>query len=86
VEKEVQTGANAWLAMSLKEGKNREIRKLCESFGWRVNRLIRTSYGPFQLGKLPRGAVEEVPQRIVAEQTGVKFEKSKRYANHRRKA
>lgn len=86
VEKEVQTGANAWLAMSLKEGKNREIRKLCESFGWRVNRLIRTSFGPFQLGKLLRGAVEEVPQQIVAEQTGVKFEKPKRHANHRRKA
>jgi 23S rRNA pseudouridine2605 synthase len=86
VEKEGQTGANAWLAMALKEGKNREIRKLCENFGWRVNRLIRTSYGPFPLGKLPRGAVDEVPQRIVAEHTGIKFEKPKRHANHRRKA
>jgi len=86
VEKEGQTGANAWLAMALKEGKNREIRELCENFGWRVNRLIRTGFGPFPLGKLPRGAVEEVSQRVVAEQTGVKFSKPKRHANYRRKA
>ena len=72
--------------MALKEGKNREIRKLCENFGWRVNRLIRTGFGPFPLGKLPRGAVEEVSQRVVAEQTGVKFSKPKRHANYRRKA
>lgn len=67
---EGQTGANAWLTMALKEGKNREIRRVCEHFGWRVNRLIRTSYGPFQLGNLKRGAVEEVPGRVLADQLG----------------
>ncbi|HAA92698.1 MAG TPA: pseudouridine synthase [Rhodospirillaceae bacterium] len=67
---ENQTGANAWLTMTLKEGKNREIRRVCEHFGWRVNRLIRVSYGPFQLGNLKRGLVEEVPKRVLADQIG----------------
>ncbi|MFD1625748.1 pseudouridine synthase [Azospirillum griseum] len=61
-------GRNAWLTVSLKEGKNREIRKVMESLGLVVNRLIRVAYGPFQLGKLEDGAVEEVPKRIVREQ------------------
>jgi 23S rRNA pseudouridine2605 synthase len=56
--------------MALKEGKNREIRKLCEHFGWRVNRLIRISYGPFQLGELPAGALDEVPAKDIADQLG----------------
>lgn len=70
-ELEGQTGANAWLAMALKEGKNREVRRVCEYFGWRVNRLIRVSYGPFQLGHLKRGAIEEVPARVLADQLGM---------------
>ncbi len=61
-------GRNAWLTVSLKEGKNREIRKVMESLGLQVNRLIRVAYGPFQLGKLEEGAVEEVPKRVVREQ------------------
>ncbi len=61
-------GRNAWLTVSIKEGKNREIRKVMDSLGLTVNRLIRVAYGPFQLGKLPEGEVEEVPRRIVKEQ------------------
>ena len=63
---ERQVGANAWIAMSLREGKNREIRRVMEHLGYSVNRLIRTSFGPFQLGKLPRGNVEEVSARVLA--------------------
>jgi 23S rRNA pseudouridine2605 synthase len=65
-----QQGDNAWLTMSLTEGKNREIRKLCDHFGWTVNRLIRVSYGPFQLGHLDKGAVEEVVGKVLKEQIG----------------
>ncbi len=61
-------GRNAWLTVSLKEGKNREIRKVMEALDLQVNRLIRVAYGPFQLGKLEEGAVEEVPKRVVREQ------------------
>lgn len=63
-----QQGSNSWLTLTLTEGKNREIRKVMEALGVRVNRLIRLSYGPFQLGKLPRGALEEVSQKIMREQ------------------
>ena len=63
-----QQGTNAWLTMSLREGKNREIRKLCAHLGLTANRLIRTAYGPFQLGKLEAGAVERVPERVLREQ------------------
>lgn len=65
-----QKGSNAWLTISLKEGKNREIRRVMEHLGWPVSRLIRVSYGPFQLGSLEEGAVEEVPGKIVKEQLG----------------
>lgn len=61
-------GANAWLTMSLREGKNREIRRLCAHLGLTANRLIRTAYGPFQLGKLEAGAVERVPERVLRQQ------------------
>ena len=67
---ERQQGANAWLTMSLAEGKNREIRKVMEYLGYSVTRLIRLSYGPFQLGLLPRGALEEVPRKVLREQLG----------------
>ncbi len=63
-------GGNAWLDMALKEGRNREVRKLCEHLGLKVNRLIRVAYGTFQLGRLPRGAVAEVPARMLADQVG----------------
>jgi 23S rRNA pseudouridine2605 synthase len=67
---ERQQGANAWLALSLREGKNREVRRVLEHLGYPVTRLIRLSYGPFQLGNLPRGEVEEVPKKVLAEQLG----------------
>jgi 23S rRNA pseudouridine2605 synthase len=63
-------GANLWLTISLKEGKNREVRRVLESLGLVVNRLIRVAYGPFQLGNLPRGAIEEVPRKVLKEQLG----------------
>lgn len=65
-------GANSWLAIALREGKNREIRRAMETIGATVNRLIRVSYGPFQLGNLPQGEVEEVKPRVVREQFGDK--------------
>ncbi len=67
-----QQGANAWLTMGIREGKNREIRRALESVGLAVNRLIRVSYGPFQLGDLAPGAVEEVRSKVMREQLGVK--------------
>ena len=63
-----QQGANAWLTMTIREGKNREIRKVCEHLGLTANRLIRTAYGPFQLGKLETSAVDKVPARVLREQ------------------
>ena len=69
-ELERQKGANAWLTMSLTEGKNREIRRVMDYLGYSVTRLIRLSYGPFQLGLLERGQVEEVPRKVVREQLG----------------
>jgi 23S rRNA pseudouridine2605 synthase len=62
--------ANAWISVSLREGKNREVRRVLEAVGLKVNRLIRVSYGPFQLGKLPSGAVEEVAPRALKEMLG----------------
>lgn len=66
-----QQGANAWLTLTLTEGKNREIRRVCEHLGLRVNRLIRIAYGPFQLGQLARGALAEVPARSLAANLGL---------------
>ncbi len=59
---ERRTGTNTWIQMRLKEGKNREVRRVLEHFGLKVSRLIRTSYGPFALGDLAPGAIEEIPQ------------------------
>jgi 23S rRNA pseudouridine2605 synthase len=63
-------GSNAWLTVALREGKNREIRRVLEHFGWPVGRLIRLSFGPFQLGNLRVSAVEEVPAKVLREQLG----------------
>ncbi|MBC8337646.1 MAG: rRNA pseudouridine synthase [Alphaproteobacteria bacterium] len=63
-----QQGANAWLTMSLQEGRNREIRKVLEHLGLTVNRLIRVAYGPFQLGNLTRGQTAEVTGKVLREQ------------------
>jgi len=64
-----QQGNNNWLTISLREGKNREIKVICEHLGLQVNRLIRLSFGPFQLGDLNPGKVEEVSGKVLAEQT-----------------
>jgi 23S rRNA pseudouridine2605 synthase len=72
-----QQGDNAWLTMALTEGKNREIRKLCGHFGWAVSRLIRLSYGPFQLGNLESGQVEEVKGKVLKDQLGIETPKDK---------
>ncbi|WP_172326910.1 pseudouridine synthase [Mangrovicoccus sp. HB161399] len=66
-----QQGANAWLTVGLREGKNREIRRAMESVGLVVNRLIRVSYGPFRLNELAPGAVEEVKARVLKDQLGL---------------
>jgi len=72
IEAEVdrQQGDNVWLHMTLREGKNREIRKVLEHLGLTVNRLIRLSYGPFHLSKLEPGEVEEVPKKALKEAIG----------------
>jgi 23S rRNA pseudouridine2605 synthase len=66
-----QKGANAWLTVGLREGKNREIRRALADLGLAVNRLIRISYGPFQLGTLGAGKVEEVRRRVLRDQLGL---------------
>lgn len=66
--------SNAWLTISITEGKNREVRKLMASIGLTVARLIRLSYGPFQLGSLKKGEIREVPQKVLKEQLGKTFE------------
>jgi 23S rRNA pseudouridine2605 synthase len=66
-----QQGANAWLTIGLREGKNREIRRAMEDIGFAVNRLLRVSYGPFQLGDLKPGEVEEVRRRVMRDQLGL---------------
>ena len=63
-------GSNAWVTFTLREGKNREVRRVLEHLGLQVTRLIRLAYGPFQLGNLARGAVAEVPRKVLAEQLG----------------
>ncbi|MBL8710285.1 MAG: pseudouridine synthase [Rhodospirillaceae bacterium] len=63
-----QQGANAWITMGLTEGKNREIRRICQHFGWPVSRLIRISYGPFQLGEMEPGQVTEVKGKLLKDQ------------------
>ena len=62
------TAANVWITVSLSEGKNREVRKVLEHLGLKVNRLLRLSYGPFQLGVLGVGQVEEIGPRVIREQ------------------
>ena len=76
-------GDNVWLTLAIKEGKNREVKKLCEYLGLKVNRLIRISFGPFGLGELARGGLDEVPPKVLHEQLGDKFRGA--HADRRRK-
>jgi 23S rRNA pseudouridine2605 synthase len=66
-------GTNVWLTMGLREGKNREVKRVLEHLGLSVNRLIRISYGPFQLGDLEPGEVREVRGRVLRDQLGEKL-------------
>jgi 23S rRNA pseudouridine2605 synthase len=66
-------GANMWLTIGLREGKNREVRRILAHLGLEVNRLIRVSFGPFQLLELKPGAVEPVKRRVLAEQLSLKL-------------
>jgi 23S rRNA pseudouridine2605 synthase len=68
--REGAAGANLWITLTLTEGKNREVRRVLEALGLTVNRLIRLAYGPFALGTLAVGEVEEVGPRVLREQLG----------------
>ena len=68
-----EQGSNVWLTLGLREGKNREVKRLAEALGLTVNRLIRISFGPFALGDLPPGQVSEVKQRVLMDQLGAKL-------------
>lgn len=70
---EHEQGTNAWLSVALREGKNREIKKVLGHLGLEVTRLIRISFGPFQLGDLPTGAVREIRSRMLRDQLGEKL-------------
>ncbi len=75
--KDGPTGSNLWITLTLAEGKNREVRRVLESLGLKVNRLIRLAYGPFALATLPMGAVEEVGPRVIREQLAAHIEPDK---------
>jgi len=81
---ERQQGSNAWIALSLREGKNREVRRVLEHLGYPVTRLIRLSYGPFQLGLLERGSLEEVQKKVLDEQLGKGEGPTRPHARRRR--
>lgn len=65
--------SNSWLSVSLREGKNREVRRVFEHLGFQVSRLIRVSYGPFQLGKMEQGEVKEVSPGVIKAQLGAEW-------------
>jgi len=70
---ERQQGGNVWLMIGLREGKNREVKRIAEHLGLTVNRLIRVSFGPFALGELPSGAVDEIKRKVLVEQIGLRL-------------
>ena len=70
-ELERTKGQNSWATISLKEGKNREVKRLMEHLGFKVSRLIRVSFGPFHLGHLPERDVDEIPGKVWREQLGI---------------
>jgi 23S rRNA pseudouridine2605 synthase len=78
IEQQKEEGTNHWLAVTIREGKNREVRKIMEYLGLQVTRLIRVAFGPFPLGKLSRGAIEEVPRRVLRDSLGKFFDGRKK--------
>lgn len=76
IEDEKKEGANRWLIVTIKEGKNREVRKAMAFLGLEVTRLIRVSFGPFLLGSISRGAIEEIPRRAMKESLGNFFKET----------
>jgi 23S rRNA pseudouridine2605 synthase len=77
-ELERTKGHNSWVTISLKEGKNREVKRLMEHLGLKVARLIRVSFGPFHLGHLGEGQVDEIPGKVWREQLGMQKPKRKK--------
>ncbi len=91
-EERENTGANSWISITLREGKNREIRRVMEALGLKVTRLIRTDYGPFTLGKMTRGAVSEVSTGVMKyhaakyfDENNITLKKSPEYRGSKRK-
>ena len=72
-----QQGSNAWLTLGIREGKNREVRRVMSHLGYNVNRLIRVSFGPFQIKNLASGEIEEVKNKILKDQLGFSNPKNK---------
>lgn len=85
LEESEKEGTNSWISMTLREGKNREIRRVMEALGLNVTRLIRTDYGPFTLGKMTRGGVQEVNDSIMKQQISDFFKNSKILNNYSQK-
>ena len=79
-----QQGSNAWLTLSFREGKNREVRKVMNHLGYNVNRLIRISFGPFNLKNLPSGELEEVKNKVLNNQLGLSKPKNLKQNKNRK--
>ena len=79
-----QQGSNAWLTLSFREGKNREVRKVMNHLGYNVNRLIRISFGPFNLKNLPSGELEEVKNKVLEDQLGLSKPKNLKQNKNRK--
>lgn len=86
LEESEKEGTNSWISMTLREGKNREIRRVMEALGLNVTRLIRTDYGPFTLGKMTRGAVQEVQFHVMKQQISGFFKESEKSEKSEQKA
>ncbi len=75
LEESKTDSTNRWISVTIREGKNREIRKVMEFIGLKVTRLIRVSFGPFQLAKMPRGEIQEISRLVLHESMGKFFTK-----------
>ena len=74
-----QQGSNAWLTLGIREGKNREVRKVMSHLGYNVNRLIRVSFGPFQIKNLASGEIEEIKKKVINDQISFSTPFRKKY-------